>query len=118
LTCDEARDLIPAYAARTLPEQESAEIAAHVAGCAVCQEELVQAIRLGHELRQAFSRLPGAPPGTWLAVAARTRGVSVFGVDLGSEAAGFSIGVTATRTGIPVSGRISILGQDVPIFRI
>jgi len=118
MTCDEARELIPAYAARALPEQESVGLVGHEVRCAACQEELVQAIRLGHELRQAFARLPGAPPGTWLAVVARTQGMSVFRVDLGSEVAGFSFGVMATQTGIPVSGRLSILGQEVPVFRI
>lgn len=118
MNCEQARDLIPTYAARALPKQESAELVGHVARCAACQEELVQTMHLAHQLRLAFARLPGTPPGTWLSVAARTQGMSVFRVDLGSELAGFSIGVDATRTGIPVSGRLSILGQEVPVFRI
>ncbi|GAB4305899.1 MAG: hypothetical protein Kow0097_04920 [Candidatus Bipolaricaulota bacterium] len=118
MTCDQAQGLIPLYAARALSESDGAVLIAHVAQCTVCQAELVEAMRLGHELRAAFARLPGAPEGTWLSVAARTVGMPLLQVDLGSEVAGLSLSVGATRTGTPITGSLSILGREMPVLRI
>ncbi len=118
MNCERACGLIPLYAARALSESAGAALIEHVARCEGCQTELVEAMRLGHELRAAFARLPGAPEGTWLSVAARTLGTSLLRVDLGSELAGLSLNVGATKTGTPITGSLSILGREVPVLRI
>ncbi|MBC7220308.1 hypothetical protein H5T55_02290 [Candidatus Bipolaricaulota bacterium] len=110
--------MIPLYAARALSESDGAGLIEHVSRCTVCQTELVEAMQLGHELRATFGRLPGAPEGTWLSVAARTVGMPLLQVDLGSEMAGLSLNVGATRTGTPITGSLSILGREVPVLRI
>lgn len=118
MTCDQARELIPLYAARALPEPDGAGLIEHVVSCAGCQTELVETMRLGHELRKALARLPGLPQGTWLSVAAKTVGTPVLRVDLGSEIAGFSVAVGASTSGVPITGSLSILGREVPVLRI
>ncbi len=118
MTCDEARERMPLYAARALPEPEGAALVEHALGCAACQGELVAVLRLGHELRRAFAAISGPPEGTWLAVAARTVGTPLLRVELGSELAGFAVGVGKTRTGLPITGTLSILGREVPVLRI
>lgn len=118
MTCEQVRDLIPLYAARVLSEHDGTELIAHVVGCESCQGELVEALWLGHELHGAWSRLPAAPGGVWVAVAARTFGLPVLRVDVGSEMAGLTLKVGATRTGAPVTGSLSLLGREVPVLRI
>jgi len=118
MTCDEARERTPLYAARALPEPEGAALVEHALGCAACQGELVAALRLGHELRRAFAAIPALPEGTWLAVAARTVGTPLLRVAVGSELAGFAVGVGRTRTGVPITGTVSVLGREVPVVRI
>ncbi|MGD9840307.1 MAG: anti-sigma factor [Candidatus Bipolaricaulis sp.] len=118
MTCDEARERIPFYAARALPEPEGAALLGHVVGCELCQGELVEAMRLGHELRAAFARLPGPPARTWQAIAARTVGASLLEVGVGSEIAGLTLAVGATKSGFSVMGSLSLLGREVPVLRI
>ena len=118
MTCDEARERILFYAARSLPEPEGAALLGHVVGCELCQGELVAAMRLGHELRAAFARLPGPPARTWLAIAARTVGASLLEVGVGSEIAGLTLAVGATKSGFSVTGSLSLLGREVPVLRI
>jgi len=118
MTCDQARELVPFYAARSLPEFEGAALIAHVVGCEGCQSDLVETMSLGHELRRAFAAVPGPPEGTCLSVIANTVGVPLLRVDLGGDLAGFSVDVGAVRSGVPITGRLSILGREVPILRI
>jgi hypothetical protein len=118
MTCDQAREWIPLYAARALPDAEGVALVEHVVGCAACQGELVETMRLAHELRKAFAQLPGPPEGTWLAISTRTLGVPLLWVGLGSKIAGLTVDVRATNTGVPISGSLSILGREVPVLRI
>jgi len=118
MNCDQAREMIPLYAARALPEEDGAALIEHVVGCGVCQGELVETMRLAHELRKAFAQFPGPPKGAWLSVAARTLGAPLLRVDVGSEIAGLTLDVGATKTGVPIMGTLSILGREVPVLRI
>ncbi|QAA77205.1 MAG: hypothetical protein BIP78_1439 [Candidatus Bipolaricaulis sibiricus] len=118
MTCDTAREMIPLYAAGSLSEDDGAELIAHVVGCEVCQGDLVETMRLAREVRRAFAQVPGPARGTWISVAARTLGTPVLRVELGSELAGLSLDVGATKTGLPIRGSLSILGREVPVLRI
>lgn len=116
MTCDEARERIPLYAARALPEAEGKDLLRHVVGCPSCGEELVETVRLAHALRRAWAEVPGLPTGSWLAVAARTVGAPVLELDVGSDLIGLRLGVRAGRA--PLTGTLSILGREVPVLRI
>lgn len=118
MDCGRAGELTPWYVAGSLPEGEARDLVRHVAGCATCQDELVQAARLARELRRAFAGMPGVPQGTWAKVAARAQGMPLARVDVGSFLLGLSVGLTATRTGVPVTGRLQILGREVPVFEV
>jgi len=118
MTCDQAREVIPLYAARALPEEDGAALIEHVVGCGACQADLVETMRLGHELRKAFAQFPGPPKGAWLSVVARTLGAPLLRVGVGSEIAGLTLAMGATKTGVPITGTLSILGREVPVLRI
>lgn len=118
MTCDQARSLIPSYAARSLSEKDGAVLIEHVVDCDTCQADLVQTMRLGHELRRAFAAMPGLPEGAWLSVVAKTVGAPLLRVDMGSELAGLSMNVGSAKSGAPITGSLSILGREVPILRI
>ncbi|HOD74123.1 MAG TPA: hypothetical protein PKM13_06260, partial [Candidatus Bipolaricaulis anaerobius] len=62
--------------------------------------------------------LPGPPARTWLAIAARTVGASLLEVGVGSEIAGLTLAVGATKSGFSVTGSLSLLGREVPVLRI
>lgn len=116
MTCDEARERIPLYAARSLPKAEEEVLLRHVVGCTSCGEELVETVRLAHALRRTWAEVPGLPAGSWLAVAARTVGIPVMELELGSDLVGLRLGVRAGRA--PLTGTLSILGREVPVLRI
>ncbi len=118
MTCDRARELIPLYAGRSLSDLDRGDLIAHVVGCEACQGELVETVRLAHELRAAFAQLPSLPKGTWISVVARTLGTTLLRVELGSEVAGLNLAVGTTKTGVPIRGSLSILGREVPVLRI
>ncbi|HIQ01872.1 MAG TPA: zf-HC2 domain-containing protein [Anaerolineales bacterium] len=120
MNCREVRELIPWYAARSLPPEEREELILHLAGCASCQAELAQAVRLVWGVREAVQRLPGVPGETWGKVLARTRGIPVGRLDLGSFLLGISVGLSVrVREGrVPLTGELRVLGRRVPLFEI
>ena len=62
MECDEARDLLDAYADNALELAEAARLNRHLQGCAACRAELDAIRGLGHALRaQApYHRAPDA----------------------------------------------------------
>ncbi len=117
-TCQEVQSVLAWYLKGALESAESRAIAEHLVGCAACRAELAQVVRLQGELTTAFQAMPPAPATAWEAVAARTRGVRLARLDLGSFLAGLSIGMSFRRGRLPVSGQLRLLGRDVPLFQI
>jgi len=118
VNCWEVRELIPWYAAGSLPPEEREELILHLAGCASCQAELAQAVRLAWGVREAVQRLPGVPEETWGKVLARTRGIPVGRLDLGSFLLGISVGLSVREGRVPLTGELRVLGRRVPLFEI
>lgn len=117
IDCKKAQGLMPWYANGTLPPVEARELAAHLAGCATCREELATTIRLSLEVNKAISRLSGAPD----AVRSRvlpSREVPVARVDLGSFLLGLSLGLSVKGTKVPVQGNLRLFGRKVRLFKI
>ncbi|HLE83568.1 MAG TPA: zf-HC2 domain-containing protein, partial [Thermoanaerobaculia bacterium] len=59
--CERARDRIDPYLEDELPRRETAEVAAHLAGCPYCRAELAMARRLREALREGLPML-ACPP--------------------------------------------------------
>ena len=68
------RDLLPAYAAGTLPPGSHRAVSAHVTGCRACMDEL-QAWRMVAQATRARSAAVAAPP-PFAAILARLRSAS------------------------------------------
>ncbi|RLE29592.1 hypothetical protein DRJ54_04370 [Candidatus Acetothermia bacterium] len=118
MNCREARELLPWLAAGTLPPEEMGGLLAHLAGCPACRAELAQEVRLSQEVRAAMESLPGAPKGTWERVLARTRGIPIGKLELGSFLVGLSFGLSLRGGRLPLSGELEVLGRKVPLFEI
>lgn len=118
MNCQEVRELIPWYAAGSLPPEEAGALVGHVAECTACRMELAQTMRLVWGVREAVQRLPGVPAETWGKVLARTRGIPVGRLDLGSFLLGISVGLSVREGRVPLTGELRVLGRRVPLFEI
>ena len=116
MNCHEARELLPWLAAGALPPEEQGELMRHLAGCAACRAELAQEVRLAREVREAVAGLPGVPEGTWGKVMARTRGIPLGRLELGSFLVGLSLGLSLRGGKLPLSGELEVLGRKAPLF--
>lgn len=117
MNCREARELIPWLAGGALSPGESSELMAHLAGCVSCREELAREVRLARDVREAVAGLPGTPAGTWKRVLARTRGVELGKLELGSFLVGLSLGLSLRGGRLPLNGELEVLGRKLPLFR-
>jgi len=116
IECNRAQGLIGLYATGHLSPDEAHGLALHITGCATCQNEFVQEMRLSWEVRRAFAALPAAPAGVWEKVAARRQGVQLARLDLGSLLLGLSLMLTAHGRRLPVRGELQILGRRLRLF--
>ncbi len=117
MNCREARELLPWYAAGSLSAGESAAVAAHLAACQACRAELAREVELVREVQGAVGRLPGAPAGTWEKVLARTRGIPLGKLELGSFLVGLSLGLSLRGGRVPLEGELRLLGRKLPLFK-
>jgi len=118
MNCQDARKLIPWQAAGSLPDEEGAALAAHLAGCPACRAELAQAVRLVRELRGVFARLPEPKDEVWGRTLARARGIPLGSLDVGSFLLGLSIGLSVRGGKVPLTGELKLFGHRVPLFEI
>jgi len=118
VNCREVRELLPWLAAGALPPEDQAGLMEHLAGCAPYRAELAREVRLVREVRVALGRLPGAPEGTWGKVLARTRGIPLGKLELGSFLLGLSIGLSVREGKVPLTGELKLFGHRVPLFEI
>lgn len=116
IDCGEARELIPWYVTGTLPAAEARELAAHLAGCPACRAELADAALLSIEVKNAVSRLPGAPEKIREKVLPQSE-FPVARLDLGSFLLGLSVGLSVKGNKVPVQGDLRLLGRRVRLFK-
>ena len=115
-SCEEVQNVLSWYLRGALESAESRAVIEHLLTCAACREELAQAVRLESECAKAFQAMPPAPATAWATVAARTGGVRLARLDLGSFLAGLSIGMSFQRGRLPVFGQLRLLGPSLPLF--
>ena len=118
MNCQDARKLIPWQAAGSLPDEEGAALAAHLAGCPACRAELAQAVRLVRDLREAFGLMPEPTTEVWARTLARARGIPLGSLDVGSFLLGLSIGLSVRGGKVPLTGELQLFGHRVPLFEI
>jgi len=114
--CREIREVIPWYATRSLPLEQAREVAAHLARCDACQNELVTILRLSVELSESYRSLPGLPGEVRRRVEARTHGKNLASLDVGSFLLGFSLGASTRRGVVPIQGDLRLLGRRIRLF--
>ncbi len=117
MDCDEARELIPWYVTGTLSPMETRRLAAHLARCPRCRDELAETVRLSFEVNSAISRLPDVPDDLKQKVTAIGGEIPVTHVDLGSFLLGLSLGLSVKGGRVPVQGDLRLLGRKVRLFR-
>jgi len=114
--CERVRELLPWYARRSLPQEESQIVAEHLAVCDDCRSELADDIRLSMEIEQGLRAEAGLPKSAWTRVAERTHGTSVTKVDVGSFLLGFSVAAKMKLGKFPIRGDLRLLGRNIRLF--
>jgi hypothetical protein len=116
--CERAEQLIPWYVAGSLSDEESGELAMHLATCDACRSELARMVPLAMDLQAALGTVSGAPEALRERVAEGLKRSGAPGIDVGSFLLGLSMGMSATGKGAPIQGDLRILGRKVPLFRL
>ena len=117
IDCKQVRELIPWYVNGTLPTDEAAAVAAHLALCANCREELAVTLQLSLQVRSAIDSVASVPEHVWDSVRTEKGELSLGSLNLGSFLLGFSMGLSVTRRGRPrVTSNLRLLGRHVPIY--
>lgn len=114
--CSPIRELIPWYVNGTLSVDESRQVAAHLAGCEACREELSQTMRLNMEVRSVFEELEGIRADAKIEVLDRTAGKTLASLDLGSFLLGFSFGASYKKGRVPIRGDLKLLGRRIRLI--
>ncbi|UCF10385.1 MAG: zf-HC2 domain-containing protein [Candidatus Bipolaricaulota bacterium] len=116
--CERAEELIPWYVAGSLSDEESGELAMHLATCDPCRAELARMVPLAMDLQAALGTVPGAPTELRETVTESAKRSGAPGIDVGSFLLGLSMGMSASGRGDPLQGDLRILGRKVPLFRL
>jgi len=115
--CKQIRELIPWYINGTLPTDESAAVAMHIASCVSCRAELAQTLQLSLQVRSAIDRTPAVPKQVWERVKTEKGEVPLGRINLGSFLLGLSMGLSVTRRGRPrVMSNLRLFGRQVQIY--
>ena len=117
IDCEQVRELIPWYVNGTLPGDEAAAVAQHIAQCASCRQELAQTLQLSLQVRSAIDDTPSVPKRTWDRVKNGRGEIPLGSLNVGSFLLGLSMGLSVTRRGRPrVTSNLRLLGKQVPIY--
>jgi len=111
--CKTVRELLPWYVNGSLSAHEAREVAAHVARCERCRDELVELVRLNVEIRHAFDRMHGLDAGAKRDVMNRTAGRTLANINLGSFLLGVSFGASYQKGRLPIRGDLNLLGRRI-----
>jgi len=116
--CTETRELLTWYASGGLAPSEQGTVLAHLGACEACRLELAEALRVARAVRSTVRQIPGPPRRALAHVLANTEGVPIAEIEMGSSLAGVSLGMSAGERGLPIRGRLRLLGREVEIFRV
>jgi len=111
--CESIRELLPWYVNGSLSVREARDVAAHVARCDQCRDELVEWVRLNVEIRQAFDEMGGLDEGVKRDVMHQTAGRTLANVNLGSFLLGLSFGASYHNGRLPIRGDMNLLGRRI-----
>jgi hypothetical protein len=115
-SCDAVRELIPWYVNGTLSTGEARQVAAHLAECGQCRDELAQLMLLNVEVRRAIDSAGGMTPGVRKDVLSKTTGKTLASFDVGSFLLGFSFGANYRKGRIPIRSDLRVLGRKIRLI--
>ena len=118
IDCEQVRELIPWYVNGTLPGDEAAAVAGHIAQCADCRQELAQTLQVSLQVRSAIDRTQSMPEDVWDRVKRERGEISLGSLNLGSFLLGLYLGLSVTRRGRPrVTSNLRLLGRQVSLYQ-
>jgi len=118
IDCEQVRELIPWYVNGTLPGDEAAAVAGHIAQCADCRQELAQTLQVSLQVRSAIDRTQSMPEDVWDRVKRERGEISLGSLNLGSFLLGLYLGLSVTRKGRPrVTSNLRLLGRQVSLYQ-
>jgi len=118
IDCEQVRELIPWYVNGTLPGDEAAAVAGHIAQCADCRQELAQTLQVSLQVRSAIDRTQSMPEDVWDRVKRERGEISLGSLNLGSFLLGLYLGLSVTRKGRPrVTSKLRLLGRQVSLYQ-
>ena len=118
IDCEQVRELIPWYVNGTLPGDEAAAVAGHLAQCADCRQELAQTLQISLQVRSAIDRTQSMPEDVWDRVKRERGEISLGSLNLGSFLLGLYLGLSVTRKGRPrVTSNLRLLGRQVSLYQ-
>lgn len=115
-TCTSIRELIPWYVNGSLSVNEAHRVAAHLAQCERCREELAQTMCLNVEVRRAFDELEGLRAEIKTDVVRQTSGQTLASLDVGSFLLGISFGASYQKGRVPIRGDLKLLGRRIRLI--
>ena len=118
IDCEQVRELISWYVNGTLPGDEAAAVAGHIAQCADCRQELAQTLQISLQVWSAIDRTPSMPEDVWDRVKSDRREIPLGSLNLGSFLLGLYLGLSVTRRGRPrVTSNLHLFGRQVLLYQ-
>ena len=115
-TCRDIQELIPWYVEGVLGSEEAVAVAAHLATCATCREDLAMTLQLRLHVRGALGSLPELPESTRSDTMKEARGRPLAKLDVGSFLLGLSLGANFHKRNIPIRGDLRVMGRTIKLF--
>jgi hypothetical protein len=115
ITCAEIHELIPWYVTGRIALGDAERIADHLATCAECQSDFVEAAWMRRLVAGQTASTPTPRESTWSRVAEKAGIVDVARIDVGSFLIGLNLGISAASRPYPVRGSLRVMGHNVRI---
>jgi len=115
ITCVQVRELIPWYVTGRIAFDEAERIAAHLATCAECRTEFVEAAWMRRLVANYTGATASPRERTWSRVAAKAGIADLARIDVGSLLIGLNLGISAASKRYPVRGSLRVMGHNVRI---
>jgi len=115
IPCDEVREQIPWYVTGRIGIEDAQRIAEHLATCADCQADFVEAAWMRRLVVGHAEREQAPSEKTWSRVARRAGISDLARIDVGSLLLGLNLGISAASKRYPVRGSLRVMGHNVRI---
>ncbi len=116
IDCESVREWLPWYVSGRLSISRMQRMAAHIAQCSACQQELAELIGLRHRFIVNVDRSSVPSDRMWNVLEGRLTGRAKARIDIGSLLVGLNIGIAARDRAGPVQGDLRVLGRRVRII--